>query len=76
MGGDDMTEHNQPGEWDNVDAGENADHYTEYLETVTGADAVQAYKRRSHQLLKPARGDRILDVGWHRRGRPDARGVR
>jgi ubiquinone/menaquinone biosynthesis C-methylase UbiE len=58
-----MTDQNRPREWDDVDAGENTDHYTEYLETVTGAEAVRAYKRRSHRLLRPAEGDRLLDVG-------------
>lgn len=58
-----MTEHDGPGEWDDVDAGEDAEYYTEYLETVTGAAAVREYKRRSHRLLGPADGDRILDVG-------------
>lgn len=58
-----MTGHDQPGDWDDVDAGEDAEYYTEYLETVTGAEAVRGYKRRSHRLLRPAAGDRILDVG-------------
>lgn len=58
-----MTERNHSGGWNDVDAEENADHYTEYLETVTGAAGVQAYKQRSHHLLRPADGDRIVDVG-------------
>lgn len=58
-----MTEQNRPGDWDDVDAGEDTDYYTGYLETVTGAEAAQAYKRRSHRLLRPAAGDRVLDVG-------------
>lgn len=52
-----MTGRNGPGEWDDVDAGENTEYYTEYLETVTGAEAVQAYKRRSHRLLSPSEVD-------------------
>lgn len=58
-----MTDRKRSRAWDDVDAVENPEEYTEYLETLTGAAAVQAYKRRSHQLLDPAEGDRLLDVG-------------
>ncbi len=58
-----MTDRNHLGRWDEVDAAERPEQFTDYLETVTGADAVRAYKRRSHRLLRPAAGDRILDVG-------------
>ncbi|MDY6765506.1 MAG: methyltransferase domain-containing protein, partial [Halobacteria archaeon] len=34
-----------------------------YLDSVTGIEAIQDYKRRSHRLLHPTQGDRILDVG-------------
>lgn len=58
-----MTEHTEPSDWSNVDAEEDPDEFTEYLETVTGVEAIQAYKHRSHQLLAPKKGDRILDAG-------------
>jgi len=58
-----MTDSNRPRKWDDVDAEEDSEHYVEYLETVSGADAVKAYKQRSHRLLGPFEGDRILDVG-------------
>lgn len=47
--------------WDDVDS--TAERATDYLDSVTGIEAIQAYKRRSHRLLHPSRGDRILDVG-------------
>lgn len=48
-------------EWDDVDS--TAEQTTDYLDNVTGVDAIQEYKRRSHRLLHPSPGDRILDVG-------------
>lgn len=59
----DMPDHIDSADWSDVDARDDPEQFTDYLETVTGAKAVQAYKRRSHQLLRPSRGDRILDVG-------------
>ncbi|MFB6253561.1 MAG: methyltransferase domain-containing protein, partial [Halobacteriaceae archaeon] len=35
----------------------------EYLDTVSGLDAIENYKRRSHQLLNPEPGDHLLDMG-------------
>jgi ubiquinone/menaquinone biosynthesis C-methylase UbiE len=58
-----MTEQNHPREWDDVDAGEEPAEFAAFLEAVSGAEAVRAYKRRSHRLLDPSPGDRILDVG-------------
>ena len=55
-----MPEDSRP-EWGDVDGA--ADEATAYLETVTGIDAIQEFKRRSHRLLRPGDGDRILDVG-------------
>lgn len=55
-----MPEDTSP-EWGAVDEG--AEEAAAYLETVTGLDAIQAFKRRSHRLLRPQEGDRILDVG-------------
>lgn len=48
-------------EWDDVDS--TAEQATDYLDHVIGVDAIQEYKRRSHRLLHPSQGDRILDVG-------------
>lgn len=58
--GSTMPEDSSP-EWSAVD--EEAEQAAAYLETVTGLDAIQAFKRRSHRLLRPREGDRILDVG-------------
>jgi len=48
-------------EWGDVDR--DADEATEYLDTLAALDTFQAYKRRSHQLLHPEEGDRIVDIG-------------
>lgn len=48
-------------EWGDVDA--DADQATAYLDTVTGLEAIREYKHRSHRLLHPKQGDRILDAG-------------
>lgn len=48
-------------EWGDVDA--DADEATAYLDTVTGLEAIQEYKTRSHRLLHPKQGDCILDAG-------------
>ena len=55
-----MPEDSRP-EWGDVDSA--ADEASAYLETVTGLDAIQEFKRRSHRLLRPRDGDRVLDVG-------------
>lgn len=56
-----MTDGDHRPEWNNVDT--DADEATAYLDTVTGLEGIQDYKRRSHQLLRPTQGDRILDAG-------------
>lgn len=61
-----MADSDPSGDWSAVDDHEDVDQFTDYLETLTGADAVRAYKRRSHRLLEPTAGDRILDVGCGR----------
>ncbi len=48
-------------DWATVD--ERADAAVDYLEGVTGLEAIQAYKRQSYELLSPTQKDRILDVG-------------
>lgn len=58
-----MPDHPESSDWSDVDAEDEPGQFTDYLETVSGAEAVQAYKRRSHRLLRPAEGDRILDAG-------------
>lgn len=58
-----MTEDENSSDWSDVDAEAAPDEFTDYLETVSGVDAIQAYKRRSHELLRPSEGDRILDAG-------------
>lgn len=58
-----MTDDKRSTDWSDVDAEDESEAFTEYLETVTGLEAVQAYKRRSHQLLAPKAGDRVLDAG-------------
>jgi len=50
----------RPG-WENVDAA--ADQAREYLDTVTGLEAIEDSKRRNYQLLHPEPGNRILDAG-------------
>ena len=50
----------RPG-WENVDA--DADRARDYLDTVTGLDAIQASRRREYQLLRPEPGSHILDAG-------------
>jgi ubiquinone/menaquinone biosynthesis C-methylase UbiE len=47
--------------WNDVD--NTAERATDYLDSVTGVEAIQDYKRRSHRLLHPSQGDCILDVG-------------
>lgn len=58
-----MTDHDRSSDWSEVDAMERPDESTEYLETIMGLETVQAYKRRSHRLLRISEGDRIIDVG-------------
>lgn len=58
-----MTNHPESSDWSDVDAEDDPDQFTDYLKNVSGAEAVRAYKRRSHQLLLPTEGDRILDAG-------------
>ncbi|WP_396611825.1 methyltransferase domain-containing protein [Haloferax sp. S1W] len=56
-----MTDGDHRPEWNDVDT--DADEARAYLDTVTGLEGIQDYKRRSHQLLRPTQGDRILDAG-------------
>jgi ubiquinone/menaquinone biosynthesis C-methylase UbiE len=56
-----MTDGERRPEWGDVD--DDADRAAAYLDTVTGLEAMQEYKRRSYRLLRPETGDRILDAG-------------
>lgn len=59
----DMPDRDQARDWGDIDEEDDPEVFAEYLETVTGTEAVLEYKRRSHRLLHPQPGDRILDVG-------------
>lgn len=48
-------------DWTEVDS--DAEEATDYLDSVMGLDGIREYKRRSHRLLHPAPGDRIVDAG-------------
>jgi ubiquinone/menaquinone biosynthesis C-methylase UbiE len=47
----------------NVDQEQRPEGFIEYLDLVTGMEAIQAYKRRSYELLHIRTGDHVLDVG-------------
>jgi ubiquinone/menaquinone biosynthesis C-methylase UbiE len=49
--------------WDDIDETGGANSFQSYLDTVTGIERMRALKRRSHELLDPSPGDRLLDVG-------------
>lgn len=46
-----------------VDRAARPETFVRYLDTVTGLEAVQAYKRRSYDLLRLHAGNHVLDVG-------------
>lgn len=46
-----------------VDQTAQPEKFVEYLDLVTGIDAIQAYKRRSYDLLHLRLGHHVLDVG-------------
>lgn len=48
-------------DWADVDG--DAEAAADYLDAATGLDAIREAKRRSHRLLRPTAGDRVLDVG-------------
>lgn len=56
-----MTNDDHGVDWGDVD--EMADTANDYLRSVTGLAAIRALKRRSHRLLRPTPGDRVLDAG-------------
>lgn len=47
----------------NVDRATRPETFVRFLDTVTGIEAVQAYKRRSYNLLRLRAGNHVLDVG-------------
>ena len=46
-----------------VDHERRPEGFIEYLDLVTGMQAIQAYKQRSYELLRIRAGDHVLDVG-------------
>lgn len=48
-------------DWSNLD--EDVQRAGEYLDTTSGLEAIQAYKRRSHRLLELSPSDRVVDIG-------------
>lgn len=49
-------------DWGDVDDAD-ANAFRAYLDSITGLETIRAAKRRSHRLLDPDAGDRLLDVG-------------
>lgn len=58
-----MPDRPEPGDWQAVDDREDSAAFAEYLDTTSAEEQVQRYKRRSHGLLHPEPGDRIIDAG-------------
>lgn len=58
-----MPDRSEASDWSDVDAQADRDAFAEYLNTASAEEQVQRYKRRSHELLHPESGDRILDAG-------------
>lgn len=58
-----MPDRSGASDWGDVDAQADSEAFAEYLETASAEEQVQRYKRRSHELLNPEPGDRILDAG-------------
>jgi SAM-dependent methyltransferase len=50
-------------DWSDIERAGNAGYYVEYLDKVTAQSEMQRYKRRSYDLLGPAPGARILEIG-------------
>lgn len=58
-----MSEESTSTEFGDVDRAARPEALVKYLDTVTGLEAIQAYKRRSYDLLHLQTGHRVLDVG-------------
>lgn len=58
-----MPEEADTGEWGNVDASEDANEYTSYLEQASAVEAIAAYKARSYEELRLEPGSSVLDAG-------------
>lgn len=58
-----MPDRSDAGDWSDVDAQADSEAFVEYLDAASAEEQVQRYKRRSHELLHPEPGDRILDAG-------------
>lgn len=50
-------------DWTDIDADADPEEFVMAMQSVADIGPVERYKRRSHQLLRPEAGDRILDVG-------------
>lgn len=51
------------GEWGSVDASEDTDEYTSYLEEASAVEAISEYKARSYEELRLESGSSVLDAG-------------
>lgn len=58
-----MSEKSVATEFGSVDRAARPEALVKYLDTVTGLEAAQAYKRRSYDLLHIKAGNHVLDVG-------------
>lgn len=51
------------GKWADVDQTKDSDHFVGYLDKVSAIESVQAYKRRTYNLMKIEEGHCVLDIG-------------
>lgn len=58
-----MPDRSNGGDWRDVDAQADSGDFADYLEAASAEEQVQRYKQRSHALLDPEPGDRVLDAG-------------
>lgn len=49
--------------WGDVDQTQDTEHFVGYLDKVSAIEAVQAYKRRTYNLMKMKEGHAVLDIG-------------
>lgn len=58
-----MSDPDQPRDWTDIDDDTDPGTFVTAMQEIAGVGPIQRYKRRSHQLLHPKPGDRMLDVG-------------
>lgn len=58
-----MSDSTPPRDWTDIDADADPEVFVSAMQAVADIGPVERYKRRSHQLLQPKPGDRLLDVG-------------